>query len=69
MLATFFVTFVFFSFIKSASNIQNQSPTSQNCRLHISSPTSVTNIDVTQTIDRTILGVAVTSAIDVNYGT
>ena len=28
------------------TNISNQSPTSQTCRQHISSPTSVTNIDV-----------------------
>ena len=30
------------------TNISNQSPTSQTCRQHISSPTSVTNTDVTR---------------------
>jgi len=33
--------------IKSVTNILNRSPTSQTCRQHIWSPTSVTNIDVT----------------------
>ena len=36
-----------FQCIKSVTNILNRSPTSQNCHQHIWSPTSVTNIDVT----------------------
>ena len=42
MLATFFIVLVIFS-------VLNQSPTSQCCHQHTSSPTSVTNIDVTPT--------------------
>ena len=37
----------FFQCIKSVTNILNRSPTSQTCHQHIWSPTSVTNIDVT----------------------
>ena len=37
----------FFQCIKSVTNILNRSLTSQTCHQHISSPTSVTNINVT----------------------
>ena len=42
--------------IKSVTNILNRSPTSQTCHQHIWSPTSVTNIDVTDnSLDRSWL--------------
>jgi len=50
MLATFCVMLVIFSMYEIGmyeTNILNRSPTSQTCRQHILSPTSVTNIDVT----------------------
>ena len=46
MLTTFFVMW-FSHFIKSVTNIQIRSRTSQTCHQHIWSQTSVTNIDVT----------------------
>ena len=44
MLATFF------RYVGGFFNVLNRSPTSQTCHQHIWSPTSVTNIDVTQQV-------------------
>ena len=38
----------FFRYVDDILNVLNRSPTSQTCHQHIWSPTSVTNIDVTE---------------------
>ena len=38
----------FFRYVGDFLNVLNRSPTSQTCHQHIWSPTSVTNIDVTE---------------------
>ena len=43
----FFVMLVLSQGFKSVTNILNRSPTSQTCHQHIWSPTSDTNIDLT----------------------
>ena len=52
MLAIFGIMLVIFECIKSVTKIQNRSPTPQSCHQHISAPTPVTNIDVSNIVDK-----------------